>query len=71
MSAECQKCGYDLCPPDPCAYCKVDQERNLWRKLSKAQDKLLLAYRVAGRTPGKALDDIAKARAALAKLEEK
>ena len=42
----------------------------LWKKLSKAQDRILVAYRVGG-NPGKAIDQAGDARAALANLEVK
>lgn len=42
-------------------------ERDAWRKLAQARGSILVAYRIGGRTPGKAIDD---ARAAEAKLAE-
>ena len=47
-------------------------ERDQWRKLAKALDKLLVAYRMGGRRPPyKAIDDAYAAREALMKIEGK
>lgn len=35
----------------------VEKELAAWRKLAIARGKILVAYRVGGRTPGKAIDD--------------
>jgi hypothetical protein len=37
-----------------------------WQRLSALQDRLLVAYRLGGRPPGKVLDEMAKLRARLA-----
>lgn len=43
-------------------------ERDAWRKLARARGKILVAYRIGGRTPAKAIDDAIAAEAKLAKL---
>lgn len=43
-------------------------ERDAWRKLAQARGKILVAYRIGGRTPGKAIDDAIAAEVKLRKL---
>lgn len=50
------------------ALAKLMMERDAWRKLARARGRILVAYRVGGRTPGKAIDDAIAAEAKLAEL---
>ncbi len=47
---------------------KLRAERDAWRKLAKARGRILVVYRIGGRTPGKAIDDAIAAEAKLAEL---
>lgn len=44
------------------------KERDAWRKLAQARGSILVAYRIGGRTPAKAIDDAVAAEKALTKL---
>ena len=47
------------------------EEKEAWKQLAEARDKVLVAYRMGGRrTPEKALDDIADAKARLAAIRQ-
>lgn len=44
---------------------RLIRERDAWRKLARARGVLLTAFRVRGRTPEGALDDVLAARVEL------